>query len=69
MIFKPGKHLNVIIGSNGTGGKSTIVVVAGIILGCGGKPAVLSRGKDVSFSSQLNRHDLHITQFHRFQNT
>jgi structural maintenance of chromosomes protein 5 len=42
--YVPGKNLNIIIGPNGTG-KSTIV--AGIILGCGGKPALLSRSKDV----------------------
>lgn len=45
MKYEPGDYLNIIIGPNGTG-KSTIV--AGIILGCGGDPVLLSRSKSVS---------------------
>lgn len=48
--YIPGNGLNIIIGPNGTG-KSTIV--AGIILACGGKPALLSRSKDVSIKFKL----------------
>lgn len=43
--FRPGPHLNMIIGPNGTG-KSTIVCA--IALGLGWKPAVLGRAKDVA---------------------
>ncbi|CAG9801367.1 unnamed protein product [Chironomus riparius] len=43
--FNPGSHLNIIIGPNGTGKSS---IVAAIILGCGGKPSIMSRAKDVS---------------------
>lgn len=48
LSFYPGDNLNIIIGPNGTG-KSTIV--AGIIIACGGDPALLSRSKNVSFKS------------------
>ncbi|XP_070501492.1 structural maintenance of chromosomes protein 5 [Chironomus tepperi] len=43
--FIPGSYLNIIIGPNGTGKSS---IIAAIILGCGGKPSILSRAKDVS---------------------
>lgn len=46
LSYYPGDNLNIIIGPNGTG-KSTIV--AGIIIACGGEPALLSRSKNVSF--------------------
>ena len=44
--FYPSAYLNIIIGPNGTG-KSTLI--AGIVLGLGGKPQVLSRASNVSF--------------------
>ncbi|KAG5678908.1 hypothetical protein PVAND_008532 [Polypedilum vanderplanki] len=56
-VFKPGKNLNIIIGPNGTG-KSTIV--AGIILGCGGKPSVLSRSKDITEYIKNGKTKAHI---------
>ncbi|XP_012286301.1 structural maintenance of chromosomes protein 5 isoform X2 [Orussus abietinus] len=40
VVVRPGRHLNVIIGPNGTG-KSTIVCA--IVLGLGGKPKVIGR--------------------------
>ncbi|CRK96211.1 CLUMA_CG009639, isoform A [Clunio marinus] len=55
--FFPGENLNIIIGPNGTG-KSTIV--AGIILGCGGKPALLSRSKDISDYVKNGKNKAHI---------
>lgn len=44
--FYPGDHLNILTGPNGTGKSS---IVAAIILGCGGEPALLSRSKSVSY--------------------
>lgn len=48
--YIPGDYLNLIIGPNGTG-KSTIV--AGIVLGCGGKPALIARSKNVSLQLKI----------------
>ncbi|KAJ3219302.1 Structural maintenance of chromosomes protein 5 [Dinochytrium kinnereticum] len=42
--FRPGPHLNMVLGPNGTG-KSTIVCA--IALGLGGKPEILGRAKEV----------------------
>lgn len=49
--FYPGDHLNIITGPNGTGKSS---IVAAIILGCGGEPALLSRSKTVSLRCLLD---------------
>lgn len=41
----PGPQLNVVLGPNGTGKSS---IVCGMVLGFGGKPAFLGRGKEIS---------------------
>lgn len=59
--MKPGRYLNVIIGPNGSG-KSTIV--AAIVLGLGGKPAIIGRaphvGEYVKYGCESAKIEIHL---------